>query len=234
MKIDIKFDLAGLKIKTLKEKKRLAYGTAAAINDTLKTVQTQERVNLDQKFTVRKAQFMYRLIKIQTFASVTKDVPYGEVGIDSTKARVLLSMFEDGGTKQPVIGQNVAVPVTGGAARPSFGDLVKDEFTFKALGFKRINLTHAGREALTAKKRFGVKGRLTADYYIWAGKERTFILPGIGVFQRTGPGKDDIKLIYSFVKAARLGARLGFVERARTVIGQTFAKAFDTQYRKKS
>lgn len=233
MKLNIDIDLKPLKAKTLREQKRLAYGTANAINDTLKAVQEGERANLDQKFTLRKAGFMYRLIKIQTFASASKAVPYGEIGIDNTKARVLLSEFEDGGIKKPVIGQNVAVPITGGAARPAFGDLVQDEFTFKALGFKRINLTHAGQEASAAQKRVGVKGRLTSDYYIWAGKERTFILPDIGVFQRTGPGKDDIKLIYSFVKTARLGARLGFVERARTVINETFAKAFDKNYRNK-
>jgi hypothetical protein len=239
MKIDINIDTRNLKARVPKEVKRLAYGTAAAINETVKAVQSAERVALDQKFKIRQAGFMYRLIKINQFASTSKGIPFAEVGIDNTKARVLLSIFQGGGEKQPAKGKNVAVPVTGEAARPSFSDAVASGYTFTALQFKKLNLTQAGHAAASAKRRYGVKGKLTGDYYIWGGKNRTFILPHTkqapdgGVFQRVGPGRDDIRLIYSFKKAPRLAPVFDFIERARKVIAETWDKSFERNYRKK-
>ena len=55
----------------------------------------------------------------------------------------------------------------------------------------------------------------------WKGLERTFILgptaraPHGGVFQRIGPGPEDIREIYSFKPNVRLDARLGFIPTAR-------------------
>lgn len=240
MKININIDTRNLKARTVKEKKRLAYGTAAALNETVKAVQTAERVALDHEFKIRQAGFMYRLIKINQFASPSKGVPFAEIGIDNTKARVLLSIFEGGGVKQPAKGKNVAVPVTGGVARPAFSDQVASGYTFTSLQFKKLNLTQAGHAAAGAKKRYGVKGKLSGDYYIWGGKNRTFILPSTkqapagGVFQRVGPGRDDIRLIYSFKKAPRLTRMLGFVDRARKVFSEKWEKAFESNYRKKA
>jgi hypothetical protein len=229
MKLNADADISALLKRMPREGVRLAKSVARAINRTLLDVQVAERVQLDQAFTIRKAQFMYRLIKITAFASANQGRPFGEIAIDASKARVLLPVFEAGGAKDPAKGKNVAVPLTGEAARPSFGALVPDAFTFQQLRFKRVNLTKAGQAAQIAKKSHGVKGKLTGDYYIWAGQQRTFILPSTkaaphgGVFERVGPGRDDIRLIYSFRPQVKLAKKISFVERAEKVYGAKFA-----------
>jgi hypothetical protein len=240
MKIDVKIDTANLKLKTAREQKRLAYGTANALNAATKEIQADERANLDRTFKIRQAGFMYRLIKITTFASPSRGTPYTELAVDTSKARVLLSTFEQGGEKDPVKGKNVAVPITGSAARPSFSNPVAEQYRFSKLGFHRQNLTKAGQTANAARKRFGVRGRLTKDYYIWAGAERTFILPKAsnapygGVFQRVGPGPDDIRLIYAFQPHPKLKRVLRFVETAQKKFAEAFNRAFDREYRNKT
>src|SRR6266851_9656657 len=117
IKIDI--DVRGLEARTSLESKRLAYSTATAINRTMLEIQREERAELDRRFTIRKNDFMYRLIKIVTFAKVFKGTGpqqvYGEIGIDH-KNRTLLDQFVEGGFKEPVVGHTVGVPVTGSAA----------------------------------------------------------------------------------------------------------------------
>jgi hypothetical protein len=181
---------------------------------------------------------MYRLIKV-TFANVTKDRAYAEIAIDNTKSRVLLSIFEGGGEKQPFKGQNVAVPITGEAARPSFGDPVQDAYTFKNLNFKKVSLTQQGQAAALLHGLGLVKlkkNKLSNNAFIWEGDHRTFILPHSagapngGVFQRIGPGRDDVRMIYSFKRDPKLKKMLGFVDLANEVYQREFTKNFMDAY----
>ena len=204
MNINVNIDTSNLKTRTLKEQKRVAYSMSQALNDTALQIQTAQRVNLDKKFTVRKAGFMYRLIKVK-FASVPKDLPVAEVYVDK-KDRVLLGLFEDGGVRQPSVGQEVAVPLTGEAARPSFGQLVQDAFTFQSLKFRQ-----SGRNSK-----------------VWEGQQRTFLIPGVGVFIRTA--KKVTELIYAFKHPMKLDKRLGFVDIAKKVFADTFQNNFTKRY----
>jgi hypothetical protein len=212
MDLKINIDTRELEAKTLREAKRLAYGTVQGLNKTATQVQTAERVNLDRKFQIRKAGFLYRLVKV-AFASVLKDKAVAEVYIDNTKQRVLLGLFEDGGVRDPAVGQNVAVPITGEAARPSFAQLVQDQFTFT-----RMRL----------KARAPKKGTQT----IYEGKSGTFLIPGIGVFLRAA-GAKATELIYSFRKPMRLDKRLGFTDTAQKVFSENFEKNFRDSYNSK-
>jgi hypothetical protein len=205
MNIKVQIDTKKLEAKTLREAKRLAYSTVQGLNKTATDIQTQERVNLDRKFTVRKAGFLYRLIKV-SFASVLKDKPVAEVYIDNTKQRVLLSVFEDGGEKTPAVGQNIAIPITGEAARPSFGQLVVDAFTFTNLRFQKHG-------------------------EILEGQQDTYLIPGVGVFLRVSRTVTD--LIYAFKKTARLDSRLGFMDIAQKVFSENFQKNFNDAYNSK-
>jgi hypothetical protein len=210
MKINVKIDTKALKARTEREAKRLAFSTAQALNETAKEIQTAERVNLDRKFTVRKAGFLYRLIKITAFASPRRGRPFAEVAIDPTKKRVLLGIFEKGGEKEPAKGKSVAVPLTGSPARPTFKQPVREEFTFRKLRFRR-HRTKTGKVQ-------------------WKGEQRTFIIPGLGVLQRVGgKAKSSVaKLIYAFERRPRLKALLDFTE----VAVRTFSREFEQQFRR--
>lgn len=211
MRLDVKIDTSALRAKTEREIKNLGYSTAQAINKVAQEIQNEERVNLDRKFKLRRAGFMYRLIKIVTFASANQGRPYAEIAIDASKARVLLSSFEEGGDKTSSVGQNVAVPITGEAARPTFSDPVPQAFTFKGLSFQKV-ITKEGKVE-------------------WHGKNRTFIIPGVGVFQRVSTTVT--KLIYSFKKRVHLDSRLDFVAIAKRVWEERFEKVFREIYERR-
>jgi hypothetical protein len=234
MKIDIKVDTSLLDKNAKRYAKNLAFSTAQALNDAAKEAQKRIRDGLRQRFHVRKAQFLDRSIKIFAFANVNANRPYAEIGVDN-KPRFLLSIFEEGGARLPFIGKNVAVPITGQAARPSINDSVRPDLYFTALNFRksRTTITARGREVLKARRAAGNRKRkLSGDYLIWRGNQRTFILPQTrrapigGVFQRVGPGKDDIRMIYSFKSNVRLRAALDFVSTSQRSFNDVFQESF--------
>lgn len=241
-RINVDIDPSRLKTRSIREQKRLAYAVAGSINAATKDVQLSERADMDRKFKIRKAGFMYRLIKIQQFATVNKNIPFAILGIDNTKERVLLSIFEDGGVKVPFKGKNVAQPITNRAARPSWGDSVPESMTFKRLAFKRVGLTGEGTSLIERAGKHSKNLRKIArkwarkKYQIWAGAERTFILPHTAkaphgaVFQRIGPKKDDIRTVYSFAPRPKLKHVLKFVDTARKEFGAAFTRHFNRLY----
>jgi len=231
IKFDI--DIRGLEAKSLLESKRLAYSTTTAINRTMLEIQREERAELDRRFTIRKNDFMYRLIKIFRFATVFKGIGpqlvYGEMGIDNSKTRVLLSDFVEGGYKDPALGKHVAVPVTGSAARPAFSDPV-----VAALQISKLDLQpHVTMGGTTQ----------------WKGLQRTFVIPGVGIFQRGGDLKTERRgatflgkgghvlaeqsatsMLYKFVLHPVLRRRYDFLGVAEHVYDETFDREFDRAY----
>jgi hypothetical protein len=233
MRVDCTVDTSLLDKNAKRYAKNLAYSTAQALNDTAKEAQRRIREHLRVVFHVRKAQFLDRTIKIFVFANVQASRPYLEIGVDSSKPRFLLAMFEKGGARLPFVGRNVAVPVVGQAARPSVEDSVRPDLAFQALNFRKGPVTQAGRAVLAARK--AVKNRkrkLAGNYYVWQGQQRTFILtqtrraPLGGVFQRVGPKRDDIRLIYSFRASVRIAAALDFVQTSKITFNDVFQEAF--------
>ncbi len=207
MRINVKFDSKVLKSRTLRQAKRLAFNTAQALNETVKEIQVAERINLEKKFTLRRSTFMHRLIKIFHFASAKQGRAFAEIGIDKKK-RVLLSQFERGGVKEPAKGATVAVPITGQAARPRFAEPVPQQFQFRQLRLRK------------AKGKGGPRFR---------GKLGTFIIPGVGVFQRVAQGaKQKISIIYAFVRRPKLDPVLRF----GLVAAKTFAKVWPREFNK--
>jgi hypothetical protein len=235
MQINCTVDTSLLDKNAKRYAKNLAYSTAQALNDAAKVAQARIRSTLRERFHIRKAAFMDRTIKIMAFANVTAGRPFAIIGVDDTKKNLILSLFEDGGARLPFVGRNVAIPITGQAARPSASDSVRADLTFQALNFRRskTTTTTAGRAVLKARRAAGNrKRRLGGEYLIWRGDSRTFILPSTrraplgGVFQRTGPGKDDVRLIYSFKANVRLRAALSFVATTNQAFDDTFREAF--------
>lgn len=232
MHITIDIDTRQIVAETLRQAKKLAYGTTQAINATLKDIQVEERAELDRRFVIRKNRFMYSLIKISRFAKVFTgtgpQLVYGEIEIDATKTRVLLQEFTEGGYKDPAFGKHVAVPITGSAARPSFSDPVTAALMISRLDFHQ-HVTATGKVQ-------------------WEGSRRTFIVPNVGIFQRSGGGnrrpradrflgkrqsggKDDgTELLYKFVTRPSLRRRYEFAEIAQRVVEERWDRNFDIAY----
>lgn len=224
MRINLEIDAKALMERFSLTEKNLAFAAVNAINKTAKDLQLAEQQNVRSKFTVRKSEFMMRQAAvIKPFASVSQSRPFAEVAVGQ-KDRLLLSTFERGGTKTPFVGKNVAVPITGSPARPGFSAPVAGNLMITALGMKpelsavaklqRRSLKGGTRkETASMRKDFT---RAAAFEQPWQGRERTYLIPGIGIFQRNGKEKKATTLLYKFVPRPQLKPTLGFVALADT------------------
>ncbi len=197
----------------------LAYAAANAINNTAKLVQAAERERLDDVFTVRTPQtrtFLERQIaKIKPFASVRDARPFAEISVGQAK-RLQLSIFEKGGDKEPSPGRKlVGVPITGGPARLSFSSPVAETLYLRKLRFK-AKRTQTGKVQLRGQLRTFILKRTAQSTYG-------------GVYQRVGPKRDDVRLVYSFKQRPRLRAVLGFVKTADEVGRRWLKREFEQQ-----
>lgn len=229
MRINCSIDTSFLDSEAKRYQKNLAFSVADALNDTAKEAQRRIRAGLRERFHIRKPDFMDRSIKIFAFANVRANRPFAEIGVDN-KQKLLLSLFEQGGQRSPFVGKNVAVPITGQAARQNIDQSVRPDMTFQSLNF---GFGAAGKVARTKTGRVSKKQpNGSGGYRFWQGQQRTFILahsaraPLGGVFQRVGPKRDDIRLIYSFKQNVRLRAALDFVSTTQATFDQVFADAF--------
>lgn len=201
----------------------LAYATVNAINNVAKVIQKAEREKLDDTFTIRTPQtkaFLERQIAlIKPFASVGQDRAFAEISVGK-RPRLVLSVFEGGGEKDPASrgAKRVGVPITGGPARLSFSSPVAETLYLRKLKFK-------------AKK--------TASGAIqYKGQKRTFLLKRTekslygGVFQRVGPHREDIRLVYSFKQRPKLRAVLKFIATADDVGKRWLKREFEDQVKR--
>lgn len=223
-RLDISIRPELLIARTLREQKRLAYNVVQALNKTAVSIQATIRADMEKVFTLRRStsrdrKWILERIKVK-FASVRRGDLFAEIYID-TKPRLLLAGLELGGVRDPVTGKNVAVPVAEEArVGDSIGGAVKEELTFKALALHRVK----------------VKPNKQSDTIQFKGANRTFLLkhtakhPLGGVFIRTGPGKDDIEMIYSFKQAFQLKKLLHLVEIAKRDFASKFAVELSIAY----
>ncbi len=208
IQVNLKVDTSNLALRLEKGQRRLAYIVSNTLNRTAKEIQVEERENVSGHFTVRKPEFIMRQAAIiKPFASPTKGRAFVEISVGQ-RPRLLLSTFEEGGVRAPFKGKNVAVPITGEAARPSFEQPVPQELRFTGL---RLKLSASERRR---RRRGG-----TASSRVRRGEHGTYMVPGVGVFQRQG-GKSH--LIYSFEPPMTLKPRLGFIATARHVTAARF------------
>lgn len=217
MKIDLQVDDKALAtLKSLGEKK-LPYAAVNALNQTAKQLQKQMRIGVKQRFRVRpkrQAFFLRMAAIIKPFASVKKGIAFAEIAVGQ-KPKLLLSKFERGFKRLPFTpgAKHVAVPLTGGPARPRIGSSVPPEFTFRRLRLKQAKKKGGKRKTKTEAVTFTQTKRGQ-----WKGRQRTFILthtakaPLGGVFQRIGPKRGDIRMVYSFSDPRWVKARLRFMQ----------------------
>jgi len=225
--------------------KRIPYVIANSLNATARSIQREQRAGARGRLRVRKETFIMRQISVISrgdFADprLHKYAVRLHVG---QKERLLLSELEKGGTRKPFGGgRRVGVPLTGGPARPSFGLPVQPGFTIKSLRLVKIQ---AGQVQKTKKGRSKRKRRdvqfaahTTATGKIQIkGARRTFVLkstaraPQGGIYQRVGPGRDDIRLVYSLVQSPALKALLEWVRTAERTASVQFRLELRAQIR---
>jgi hypothetical protein len=235
MKIDVDIDTSELQERFKLTEKNIAYATVNAVNETAKQVQKLAQDNVRSKFHVRKDFVIRQAAIIKPFASIGQSRPYAEISVGQ-KPRLLLSDFEKGAQRPPFIGKRVAMPVPGSPARPTLDAQVPGNLLMTAL-----NLQPA-LSAAQIKQRKTIKGStaaqtksMRADFtraagagQVWKGKEHTYMIPGVGVFQRTGKGKRDTTLLYKFVPTQTLIPRLGFLSLAKGEGQRLFKKNMET------
>lgn len=200
MKISAKFDTSAFKDLSGKRAKRLVYAVVNGLNEVAKNIQKAEQAKLRERFTVRKDFTVRQVAIIKPFASVGQARLYVEISVGQ-RNKLLLSVYEEGGPRLPFKGKNVAVPVIGEEARPTKQASVDPSYLFTKLGLKTTT---------TKKGRQQIKGR-----------QRTYIVPGVGVFKRVGgKGNAGSHLVYAFKPSQTLKKRLGFTETATQVSDQ--------------
>lgn len=235
MKIDLNLDARQLEQRFSLTAKNIAYATVNAINQTALDVQRQAQENVKSRFTLRNPQFVLRQAAIiKPFANVRQGRPYAEISVGQ-KPRLLLADFEQGGARLPFVGRREAVPIPGSAARPSFAQPVPAHMRFEALRLQPP-LSAAQRKQRTSIK--GGNARETREARaqftraqgagkVWRGDERTYMIPGLGVFQRTGSGKRDTQLVYKFLPSVQLKPKLGFLATAKDYGANRFSLNLD-------
>jgi hypothetical protein len=195
---------------------KVPYATNNALTRTARELVTVERDELSREFQIRK-QFILNRVQITKWSKVSS--LWTEVAINKNVAggELLLTMFEEGGEKLPDLGSEIAVPITGTAARPTFA---------------QSNLTSLAYKKLAIEKHITELGKIQ-----YKGAKRTFVIPGVGIFQRNqgkrrskrakkgqGSGRDQsgATLIYSFKRAVPLRAQMHFVATARAFVLDRF------------
>lgn len=184
--------------------RQFPYAANNAITRTAKEAVGAGRKELIADLQVRK-EFILNRIRILQYSKVSNLTAI--IGVD-TKVRgtpLILGFLEQSGEKQPTRGSDIAIPLTGEAARPTFPQSVPTSLRY-------LNLRFQNRK----------------------GRKKTFIVPNVGIFQRVASGNspDATALIYSFKPSARLPQHTHLRDAMIRIIGERFAAIFNEEFTK--
>lgn len=197
--------------------KKFPYATNNALTRTAKELVEVERDELKTEFQVRK-QFILKRVRIVKYSKVGDLWTRVAIDRDVQGGALLLTMFEDGGEKTTDRGSELAVGRTGTAVRPTFAQSETPSLLYKALKI--------------------TPHTTTGGIIQFKGLRRTFVIPGIGVFQRTtsrqratrakkgiaaGKGDDpNVVLLYRFEPIVPLHKQMHFISTARSFVHARF------------
>jgi hypothetical protein len=222
--IKTQLDISGALALTDLILRKVPFATNNALTRVAKELVDVERNELKSEFQIRK-QFILNRVQITkysktdslwTIVSINKNVQGGDL---------LLTMFEEGGEKTPALGSELAVPLTGSAARPSFAQGVRPSLLYKALNMQK-HTTALGKIQ-------------------YKGDRRTFVIQGVGIFQRessrqrkarqkkgqsSGRDESGATMIYSFKHNVPLRAQMHFVRTARALVASRFAEVWREEF----
>lgn len=184
--------------------RQIPYAASRALNDTALDAQRRERGGLERRFIIRRP-WVLQQIKIPEFSNKSQgEILRARIEVGSNAD--FLDKFEPGGTKTSRGGRNVAVPI---AARPVRSAVVPEALRPKALGLHR-----QGARTIGAQRTFLLTLR--------SGRQ--------GIFQRTGPGRDGVRLLYWLTPSVPIPASLRFVATVEQVVQEMFAVNFRLRF----
>ena len=204
MKISVSVDTSAVVGLTAAVLRQLPFAMNSAITRVAKEAVEAGKQELGADLVIRK-KFILGRIRILQYSKVNNLSAI--IGVDDQVqgAPLLLGFLEEGGVKEPTRGSEIAIPLTGEAARPSFTDPVVTALRYTNLRFDK-----------------GV------------GRKNTFLIPNVGIFQRIAPGNapGSTLLIYAFKPAAQLPTRTHLRAAMIRVIGARFAPIFTEEFSK--
>jgi len=184
--------------------RQLPFAANNAITRTAKEAVDAGQKEVTADLQIRK-KFILNRIKILQYSKVNNLTAI--IGIDTKVqgAPLILGFLEEGGTKEPTKGPEIAIPLTGEAPRPTFPQSV-------ATALRYTNLRFENRK----------------------GRKKTFLIPNVGIFQRVAAGNapDATTLIYSFQPSAKLPQHIHLRNAMLKVIGERFGPIFTEEFTK--
>lgn len=185
--------------------RKLPYAINNSLTRLAKEMVAAGQQEIAKDFTVRK-RFIQTRVRILQYSKVGNLTTI--VGIDPRVqgSPLLLGFFEEGGEKKSAAGgSSLAVPITGTPVRPTFEDPVKN-------ALKYSNLQIQNRK----------------------GKQRTYVVAGIGIFERIAPGNapESTVLIYKFETSAHLGKHMNMIGVMVFVVQERWAAIFAEEFEK--
>jgi hypothetical protein len=204
MKIDVHIDIDSVVRLTAAVIRQLPYAANNAITRTAKEAVDAGQKEIAADLQIRK-RFILNRIRILQYSRVSNLTAI--IGIDDKVqgSPLILGFLEEGGTKEPAQGPDIAIPLTGEAARPSFPEPVTTALRYTNLRFENRK-----------------------------GRKKTFLIPNVGIFQRVavGDSPDATVLIYSFKPSAKLPQHIHLRNAMLEVIDKRFAAIFTEEFTK--
>lgn len=212
--------------------RQMPFAANNAITRTAKEAAEAAQNEARTKLQIRK-EFLLRRIRILHYSRANNLTAV--IGVDENVqgSPLIIGFLEEGqaGEKTGSLGSGVAVPLTGSATRPSFAQSVTKLLFYKRLQMQKHTTEHGAIQ--------------------WKGRQRTFVIPGIGIFQRIGAKKGrrrgkgfvgrggaqldastSTALLYRFMPAAHLGTHVQLRRAMIDVIEKRFRPIFNEEFAK--
>ncbi|HEX6940904.1 MAG TPA: hypothetical protein VF158_15915 [Longimicrobiales bacterium] len=210
---------------------QLPFATSRAINATAFDARDAIRAGVRDRFTIRR-RWVVNGIQIPKGGRATKQKL--EAVVELERRRAFLAKFEEGGTKRGTPTMPIAIPTE--HIRPT-----PEKIPPLALYPKNLRLQERRDVSGMLAARTTLTGRGVVQL---KGKRRTFVIdpqhhradPELwGVWQRFGPRRHQIRLIWAYRRSIPIPATLSFVETGERTVRErwdhNFTRAFDRAIR---
>lgn len=223
---------------------QLPFAISLAVNRTALAAQHGIRAGVAQRFILRRPQFVLQTVRIEKYDFANKRRPTAfRIKIDERESRDFLAKFETGGKKES-LDPTIPIPIPSTHLRATRAELVPRRMypralrLFEARGAVGGFFTQGGRRHLLFGTLARGEHRTGRGVLQIKGKRRTFILDpqenfGVktwGVYQRTGSGKGDVRLLWTFKRRIPIPSLLRFEATARDVVERRFQLEFAGAY----